>query len=321
MRSTGLLDRPWIRRIALWCFKHTIFRCYIGGATEKEATAMIAVLYRNRFGIISDILGEAVTSCDTAETMAARYIAHLRTLGVLKQRYPGIRLAISAKPTSFGIHRDRELARFLAIRVAEAAFDRGIGFEIDIEGPETIDRTIHFVAELAASPELRRHRIRGCAPRLAIPANQAGARRLLGYARSLGIKVRIVKGAYRGVIVRPHEIDRNFLALTHEALAAGLDTAVGTHDRRHIIEQLFPSEGRLSLQGLFGVRMLYQTELARSGFGNWVYLPWGSVDDAFRYLVRRIEEGIRPRTMILFAVNILESLLWRITYARRRTRP
>jgi len=303
------------KRIALFLFKYTIFRCYVAGETEAEALEMARRLHSCGFGVISDILGEAVTSDESALRYALRYVSHMNHVSEILRENPDTRFDVSAKLSSFGIRFNPKLAFLLSGRILNEASRRGIELQIDMEGPELMSQTIAIVYDLIRDFRLRNPG-KSVPLRLALPANQLQSHAVFSQIARTGVRIRVVKGAYAGDIP-DKSINDYFLNLLHRAVAHGADTAMGTHDKENIIEKAWNNHPELKLQGLFGVRMFYQEKLARSGRGNYIYMPWGSVDDAFLYLSRRIKEGIRPKVLALFLMNVIESIVWRAHASRK----
>ncbi|OGG44949.1 hypothetical protein A2673_00475 [Candidatus Kaiserbacteria bacterium RIFCSPHIGHO2_01_FULL_50_13] len=311
----SFLESRFFKRIFFFCFKYSLFKCYVAGETEEEALEMVSVLHKLGFGVISDILGEDITTKAAALANCERYVRHIRNLKNLRGHYPDIRLSISLKLSSLGMNISPSFAECLLVDTAHEAFSHGIGLEIDMEGPETMDMTVKLVENIMKNKALQAYACGGFAPRLALPANQKCSAQYLGIIKKCGSKIRIVKGAYQGEIRNRDEITARFIELVKNASRLGIDTAAGTHDKRNIIEPLLSNGNFVAIQGLFGVRMFYQERLAREGYGNCMYMPWGNHENAFLYLLRRFKEGIRPSVLVLFGINIIESLLWRIRRA------
>lgn len=279
-------------------FKKIILRCYVAGETEEEALEMTRILHKRGLGIISDFLGEEITDLETAIRVAKIYICHIERLGRLKKQIPDIRLATSIKLTSLGLKFDRQLAARLSRWILLKALFEGIGLEIDIEGPDTFEDALEVIKILAWE---------GKQFRVALAANQSFSDKFLGICISCNLGVRIVKGAYPGDIKSGRAIDENFLNLVRLCRAGYLNFALATHDKKLIRQAGY----RLPLQMLFGIRMFWQMK-----FADYTYLPWGREYE--RFFRRRIEEGIRPKVLFLFIINVFESLLWRTRYRSPR---
>ena len=273
-----------------------LLRCYISARTERGALAMTVILYKLGLGIISDILGEEVKDGKSAIRAAARYVLHIRHLSGLRNKFPDIRLAISVKLSQLGLKFDKKLARRMILKIYKDCLDRGIELEIDIEGPETIEDTLACVLPLARF---------GGEFRQAVASNQLKSEKFLVALARRGIKIRLVKGAYKGDYRDKDAIKFNYWKFAEIAKSYGLDTAYGSHDLEMLswVQKIWG--GRV--QKLFGVHMF--------GPKDWIYMTWGSRKDARPYLKRRFKEGIRPSLFFTFIRNIPESLIWRLRYA------
>ena len=298
---TGSARKGFWQRAGQVALKHKFIRdifmfCYTAGETEKDALRMACALYKwGGCGVISDLLGEEVTERAVAETAARKYIAHAKKLGALKVLYSDFRCALAIKLSQLGLKFDLDLARGLLKDILEEAIFYDVGLEIDMEGSETLIPALNVIrALIRASPHFR----------IATAANQSPSDRYLAFCRNHGAGVRVVKGAYEGDLAPGKDTDLNFIRLTEEALASGLDTAIGTHDEKII--KLFPE---VTLQMLLGVR-----PFARKDF---IYMPWG--EERANYLKRRWDEGVRSNAANLFVINIPEAILWRVLYARQVT--
>lgn len=273
-----------------------LFFCYVAARTEYGALRMAIILHKLGYGVISDILGEEAKNKQMARRAAARYILRLRNFSRLKEQYPEMRLAISVKPSQFGLKLDKKIARRHLLTIYKACLDRDIGMEIDIEGPETIEDTKNCVLPLTRL---------GNTFRQAVAANQSGSEKFFHELAKRGIKIRLVKGAYPGDYRDPDAIKLNYLRLTHIARQFHTDIAYGTHDLKLLreAEGIWPG----TWQRLFGIMMFKK--------GGWIYAPDGEIKNAFRFLYRRAKEGVRPSVFLNFIRNIPEALLWRLRYA------
>lgn len=281
----------------LFAISGLLLKCYVAAQTEKGALRMMVVLHLLGFGVISDLLGEAVVYARSANRNTARLILHMRRMAALRGKHPDIRLALAVKPSMIGLKINKPLARRNLQRIHRASQKYGLRLEIDMEGPEMMDATVEIVRSL-----LRQ----GYNFRQVIQANQKKSGRLMTICGMLHISVRLVKGAYRGDIKDRGEIDANYLELARLAEHYSLDTAYGTHDKKLLNRAQTAHKG--TVQKLFGVRMF---DLP----ADEIYMAWGPPKRAWRFLFRRIKEGVRPAVLIMFLRNIPESLFWRIRHA------
>ena len=127
----------------------------------------------------------------------------------------------------------------------------------------------------------------------------------------LGVRVRLVKGAYReprGVAYRSkHQVDAAFVDIMRLLLTEGVSPAIATHDREMIeatkafAAQQGISSDRYEFQMLYGVRRDLQTALVATGYQVRVYVPFGR--EWFPYFMRRL--GERPANLAF----VLKSLV------------
>lgn len=278
---------------AVLLFRKMALLAYVAGETEEEALRMIVALHRAGYGVVSDILGEAVNDAESAKKAADTYGDHLLQLYALNNRYPNMRLAISVKLSQLGLQFDQEKAGRHAIEIFQCARECTIGFQIDMEGPDLIDAIMTVVHELSKIDT---------GFYLAISANYARSLAVLyECAHYYGIRgVRIVKGAYKGSITQQKHIDENYLRIVAKAKECGLEVILGTHDEKLECRarELCPDA---ELHMLLGVR-----PYARK---DGIYMPWGS--ERKKYFARRLKEGIRPRVLFLFVRNIWKARRWR----------
>ena len=291
--------------ITLAVFRELLFICYIAARSERGALKMIVVFHKlgikqkKAIGVISDILGEEVTDKKTAIRATARYILHLRHLAKLRAKNPGIRLAIAVKLSQLGLKFDILLARRLLKKIYYACIVGGVRLEIDMEGPETMTDTLEVIKPLMRL---------GHDFRVAVPANQSKSRVVFRELARRGIGARIVKGAYLGDYRDEDAISFGYLRFACEAKRYNNNTAYGTHNIRLLKESqaIWPGVSQM----LFGVFMKYHADER--------YMPWTrnwSRKDAKKFMRRRMQEGIRPKTILLFLRNIPDSFLWRLRHA------
>lgn len=285
-----LLKIPFLRNLGL--------RCYIAGETEKSALEMALVLHARGYGVISDYLGEETATKNNAIRAAKIYLRHIKRLAELKKANPELRLAISIKLSQLGLKFDVWLAKRLAAIIFQKATASGVKFEIDMEGPETIDVTMDRVKNLTRM---------GNNFRVAISANQSKAEKCLRICLSRGIGVRIVKGAYPGDIKERQAVKENVVRLVQIAndYYSARNCAIGTHDSA-LIREAKKKLPEISVQMLFGIRPFLKAD--------WRYMPWGNQGEQF--LRRRIKEGVQPNVIMLFFLNFFESTFWRFLFAR-----
>lgn len=283
-----------------------LLKCYVAAYDEAGALDMAWKLRKTGYGVISNILGESAES-DAARRFAERYVVHIKKLSILKACDAKSGIAISVKPSQLGMGRDKNLALELALGILNECVKHDIGFEVDMEGPETIDDTAEFVEKLADGTEERGHPIiRVAIQANAVQENRSASKdlilRLAGRKGKIG--VRIVKGAYLGGYFKKDRLIKiQFAKLAVLAAENHMNVALGTHDVE-LANKIKISVPQATVQMLFGVRPFAKKD--------YIYMCWGEKKDAERYLERRMQEGARLNVLLLFALNIVEAVIWRI---------
>jgi proline dehydrogenase len=116
----------------------------------------------------------------------------------------------------------------------------------------------------------------------------------------LGVRVRLVKGAYREgrdvAFQLKTEVDQAYVALMRTLLEKGAYPAIATHDpamiaaTREFASTHGVSKDAFEFQMLYGIRRDLQASLAAEGYHFRVYVPFGT--EWFPYFMRRL--GERP---------------------------
>jgi proline dehydrogenase len=117
---------------------------------------------------------------------------------------------------------------------------------------------------------------------------------------ALGVRVRLVKGAYREPAAVAYQlnadVDAAYLRMATTLLERGAFPALATHDPeiidavRKIAVERGVAKDRFEFQMLYGVRRDLQSSLVADGYGMRVYVPFGR--QWFPYFMRRL--GERP---------------------------
>ena len=117
---------------------------------------------------------------------------------------------------------------------------------------------------------------------------------------ALGVRVRLVKGAYREAKTVAYQdkadVDAAYARMVKTLLTAGHYPAIATHDpaminlARRLAADLQLEPTQFEFQMLYGVRRDLQTALVADGYRVRVYVPFGR--EWFPYFMRRL--GERP---------------------------
>jgi proline dehydrogenase len=271
-------------------------RRFVAGETLEDELKVAAQLKAQGVLTALDHLGENVTSLQEAEGSAAAY---LQALDQIAER--GLPATVSIKATQFGMDVSESACYDNVLRVAVGA--RGIGsrVEIDMESSAYIDRTLVLVSTVAREVgDIR----------VAIQAYLYRSRADIDRMNQLGIRVRLVKGAYNEPPNLAHrnkaDVDRSYLELMHRVFDQGIDPAIAGHDPRVIQEAIrYTRErgiapDRFEFQMLYGIRRDLQRQVLDQGFRLRLYVPYGTA--WYPYFMRRLSE--RPANVLFVARSL-----------------
>jgi proline dehydrogenase len=242
-------------------------------------------------------LQQAVTWCRQRNQEQVRCILHVLLPYATTQAQAGGALAaniscldaiaaaqadasLSIKLSTFGSGFDRAGCRRHAISLAEAAAERGIRLEIDMEGRGLLDFTFGTAVALAEA---------GHPPTLAVQAYLNRSAADLRHILATGIRPRIVKGTYLGDTVDFVAIQNRFRALASATAGQGSGFSAGTHDPELISwleERCAKSRDRIEFGFLFGLADATKLRLAGRGWKVTEYVPFGEAGRA--YTLRRL---------------------------------
>ena len=273
-------------------------RRFIAGETIDEAVAAVADLPGKGLKLTLDYLGESVASADAAAAAAADY------LGIIDRIVAsGIERNISIKLTQLGLDVDRATAVDNMRRILEPADAQGFFIRIDMENSPYTDATLSILETLRQQG----HESIGTVIQTCLKRSEADIRRL----NELGVRVRLVKGAYREpatvAFQKKGEVDAAFVDLMHLLMDEGTYPAIATHDPVLIetAKAYAKSKGytndRFEFQMLYGIRRDLQTALVAEGYRVRVYVPFGK--QWYPYFMRRL--GERPANVAFVLKGIL----------------
>ncbi len=286
----------WQQRLVGFRPTRRLVRRFIAGETLEEAIAAIRQLQQAGAKASLDMLGENVRSEQEARVAQQAYVQSLQMIHAY-----GLDSNISIKPTHLGLDIDRALCYDLVESLVERAHALHNMVEIDMESSAYTDATLDLVHRLRD----RFERV-GVAIQAYLYRSERDVRRLI----ERGIKVRLVKGAYKEppsvAFPRKKEVDRNYVHLMKILLDSGQYHAIATHDARIIEEAMAYTRaiGRdprsFEFQMLYGVRRDLQQRLIREGWILRIYVPYGT--HWYPYFMRRLAE--RPAN-VLFVLRHL----------------
>jgi len=244
-------------------------------ALPDQESALEWCRKRNAEGIrcILDVLGENARDEVQAARSVEAYVSCARAV-----EDEGLDASISVKLTDLGALFDEKVCRKNVRTLAKEAASRGVGFEIDIEGRPLVDFTVKIAIDCAADwPHT-----------LALAANFDRTPEDLKALLRMGIRPRLVKGAYLGDVEDFEEVQARLKDLVGIALAAERPFSLATHDPVVIgwaLQRVPRAEGLLEFGFLKGLSDVTKAELSGQGWAVSEYVPFGPRGEA--YVVRR----------------------------------
>jgi proline dehydrogenase len=262
-------------------------RRFIAGETVEEAVEVARILEARGLTQTLDYLGESVGTSAEADAVTRDYLVILDKIVA-----SGVGRNVSLKLTQLGLDLDRVTALDNLRRILEPATTHGFFVRIDMENSPYTDVTLDIVETLWGLG----YRNLGVVLQSALCRSEADLTRLL----ALGVRVRLVKGAYREPAAVAYQlkadVDAAYLRMATTLLERGTFPALATHDPdiidavRKIAVERGVSKDRFEFQMLYGVRRDLQASLVADGYGMRVYVPFGR--QWFPYFMRRL--GERP---------------------------
>jgi len=213
----------------------------------------------------------------TPEESRNALMSHLAGIRAVGERSGGI--SFSVKPSAIGILFDHgEYIRNLSLLFHEA-LDRGVPFEIDMEGRPLAGDTIRSALTLAGE---------GGPLTLALQAYLDRTSSDIAACRNAQIRVRLVKGAYRGDTDDFITIQEKFRTHAETLISAGVSFSAATHDPVLIDwlkEAMHDHKNLIEFAFLKGLADKTKTEMAADGWKIAEYVPYGPGGQA--YILRR----------------------------------
>lgn len=230
---------------------------------------------QNGIGVALDPLGEYAQNVEQADENARNY---LQALAHISKQRCGASLAI--KLSALGLSFSRPHAEQHLHKILTAAKKAGLTVEIDIEGTPSVGAVCEIAQENAR---------KGFPAVLALQAYLDRTADDLYESLQAGLKVRLVKGAYRGDTDDYNAIQLRFIDLFEQLIASGLPFDVGTHDPfliRSMTARLGTDNRDIASFGfLKGLGEQTMEQMAASGYRVAEYVPFGSNRRA--YIARR----------------------------------
>ena len=272
-------------------------RRFIAGEAAEEAVEVARALESRGLTQTLDYLGESVGTAAEADAATRDYLVILDKIVA-----SGVGRNVSLKLTQLGLDLDRVTALDNLRRILEPATTHGFFVRIDMENSPYTDVTLDIVETLWGLG----YRNIGVVLQSALYRSEADLTRIL----ALGVRVRLVKGAYREPAAVAYQlkadVDAAFIRMSTTLLERGAFPAMATHDPdiidavKRIAGERGIAKDRFEFQMLYGIRRDLQASLVDDGYGMRVYIPFGR--QWFPYFMRRL--GERPAN-VAFVVRSL----------------
>jgi len=271
-------------------------RRFIAGETAAEAIAAARALETRGITTTLDLLGESVTNLAEADAATRAYIDVVDAIvasGIAERN-------VSLKLTQLGLDVDKASAVDNLRKILERAQPAGFFVRIDMENSPYTEVTLEIVETLWQHG----YQQIGVVLQAALYRSEKDLERM----NALGVRVRLVKGAYKEpksvAYQKKADVDAAYARMVKALLAAGHYPAIATHDPAmlELARQYAANNGitpdRFEFQMLYGVRRDLQTKLTAGGYKMRVYIPFGR--EWFPYFMRRL--GERPAN-VMFVIR------------------
>ncbi len=270
---------------------------FVAGSTLDEGVQVIRSLARENILGTLDCLGENVSTEQDARHSRDAYLDALKQIAAVN-----VPATVSIKLTQFGLDLSPTVCFDNVSVLVACAAEMGTRVEIDMESTAYTDRTIEMASKLQA--EFPGH------VRSVIQAYLYRSEADIKHLSSLGIPIRLCKGAYREppslAFPEKADVDKNYVHLMKLMFAEGVEPAIASHDEKIVraavrhCRELNIAANRFEFQMLYGIRRDLQRELVSQGFRLRLYVPYG--DAWYPYFMRRLAE--RPANLLFLAKNL-----------------
>jgi proline dehydrogenase len=272
-------------------------RRFIAGERTEDAIAAARALQAKGLLLTLDYLGESVATTAQATSATREYLRLIDDIVA-----SDIERNISLKLSQLGLAIDRATCVDNMRRILEPARRHEFFVRIDMENSAYTDVTLE-VFETLWNLEYRNI---GVVLQSCLYRTVRDLRRM----NEMGVRVRLVKGAYREPVSVAYQqkadVDGAYLRQMRLLLDHGTHPAFATHDVQLLDEiKAYAAErsiapDRYEFQMLYGIRRDLQASFVANGYRMRVYVPFGQ--EWFPYFMRRL--GERPAN-IWFVIRAL----------------
>jgi proline dehydrogenase len=278
-------------------FRDTASR-FIAGETLDDAIRVVRQANEQKILGTLDLLGENTLSREDASR------ASREALGILDRiEAEKVRCNVSVKLTQLGLALDPGFCEQNLRTIVRHARDRGNFIRVDMEDSPYTQQTLDMV--MRTYQQLGNV---GTVIQSYLFRSEKDTIRLL----ESGIRVRLVKGAYREpdsiAFRKKRDTDANFVKIMQLLLASNTYGAIATHDETLIRATIDFARSKgipkdhFEFQLLYGIRRDLQVQLARDGFNVRIYIPYGR--QWYPYFMRRLAE--RPANVAFIVRNFFK---------------
>ncbi|MBS1706483.1 MAG: proline dehydrogenase family protein [Armatimonadetes bacterium] len=275
-----------------------LVRRFIAGDTLDEAIRESENLIQSGLMVTLDNLGENTKTSDEAIQAKNTYIDILSRIAANPQRD---QMNMSIKLTQCGFDLGDEFTEKNFREVLEVGAKSNTFVRVDMESSDYTERTIQMIERVFPDQPNTGTVLQSYLHRAIDDTERMIA---------LGVRIRVVKGAYleppEVALPKKSDVDAQYVEMSKRLMKRGNYPAIATHDEAIINElKAFAKaenidKSRFEFQMLFGIRRDLQKSLHDEGYNVRIYMPYG--DQWYPYFTRRLAE--RPANSLF----ILKSL-------------
>lgn len=313
------LGEPVIR-VAVGAAMKEMGRQFVLGETMESALARAQKQERDGYTYSYDMLGEAAITAADARHYAAEYLNAITEIARSADKdsvaeNPGISIKLSALHPRYEVAQQARIMTELVpivTRLARAAKDAGIGFNVDAEEQDRLVLSLRVIEEVLSDPELAGWDGFG----VVVQAYGKRAGETIDWLNDLAtqldrkIMVRLVKGAYWDTEMKHAQVEglTDFTLFTSKAAtdvsyianarklfsySDRIYPQFATHNAHSVAAILEIADGRpFEFQRLHGMgERLHEIVLKQTNSRCRIYAPVGAHTDLLAYLVRRLLEN------------------------------